>query len=393
MLPVCPRPAAAPGRVRGPGIRGTRNPARARISGAMTEVIGSTLSRSRTVCQNRGAGESVETPDHLRTTVEPPYPPVRARRHHFKKLTRSGVREQKMSDSVGQYLNEIGMVPLLNAQEERELSKLIEAGFAARARKEEGETGRELDRTIRTAEKAKDRFIRSNLRLVVSVARRYPLPPGMELLDLIQEGNLGLEHAVDKFDWRKGFKFSTYATWWIRQAITRGIANTGRTIRLPVHAGDTLARLQKARSRLELKFGRPATLAELAIEVDMPEDKVSEALRFAAEPLSLSEPLREDGDAELGDVVEDRNAEDPEEAAAVARLPDEITKLLGPLDEREREILKLRFGLDRGEPRTLEEVGEHFNLTRERIRQIEARAMSKLRHPSSDTGARDLLGV
>ena len=298
-----------------------------------------------------------------------------------------------MSDSVGQYLNEIGMVPLLNAQEERELSKLIEAGFAARARKEEGETGRELDRTIRTAEKAKDRFIRSNLRLVVSVARRYPLPPGMELLDLIQEGNLGLEHAVDKFDWRKGFKFSTYATWWIRQAITRGIANTGRTIRLPVHAGDTLARLQKARSRLELKLGRQATLAELAEEVEMPEDKVTEALRFAAEPLSLSEPLREDGDAELGDVVEDRSAESPFEVAATALLPAEISRLLAPLDEREREILKLRFGLDRGEPRTLEEVGEHFNLTRERIRQIEARAMSKLRHPSSDTGARDLLAV
>ena len=298
-----------------------------------------------------------------------------------------------MSDSVGQYLNEIGMVPLLNAQEERELSKLIEAGFAARARKEEGETGREVDRTIRTAEQAKDRFIRSNLRLVVSVARRYPLPPGMELLDLIQEGNLGLEHAVDKFDWRKGFKFSTYATWWIRQAITRGIANTGRTIRLPVHAGDTLARLQKARSRLELKLGRQATLSELSAEVEMPEDKVTEALRFAAEPLSLSEPLREDGDAELGDVVEDRSAESPFEVAATSLLPEEISRLLAPLDTREREILKLRFGLDRGEPRTLEEVGEHFNLTRERIRQIEARAMSKLRHPSSDTGARDLLAV
>ena len=163
---------------------------------------------------------------------------------------------------------------------------------------------------------------------------------------------------------------------------------------MTVHAGDTLARLQKARSRLELKFGRPATLAELAKEVEMPEDKVTEALRFAAEPLSLSEPLREDGDAELGDVVEDRSAESPFEVAATALLPEEIQRLLAPLDEREREILRLRFGLDgSGEGRTLEEVGEHFNLTRERIRQIEARAMSKLRHPSSDTGARDLLSV
>jgi RNA polymerase sigma factor (sigma-70 family) len=300
-------------------------------------------------------------------------------------------------DLVRLYLSDIGQYPLLTKDDEIRLAQEIEQGKDAESefkskRNLSPTKKRELRRTIRHGEEAHQKFIQSNLRLVVSIAKKYQAS-GLPLLDLIQEGNLGLMHAVEKFDWRKGFKFSTYATWWIRQAITRGIANTGRTIRLPVHAGDTLARVQKAQARLELKLGRPPTLIELGLEVELPEDKLVEALRFRSEPLSLSEPLRDDGDAELGDVVEDRSVYSPFDVAATTLLPNEINKLLSPLDEREREILKLRFGLDRGEPRTLEEVGEYFNLTRERIRQIEARAMSKLRHPSSDTGARDLLTV
>jgi RNA polymerase sigma factor (sigma-70 family) len=263
--------------------------------------------------------------------------------------------ERDEEDLVRLYLTDIGQYPLLTKDDEVRLAQVIEKGADARGQLDNPEVTltpakkRELRRAARKGDAAEQTFVQSNLRLVVSIAKKYQAS-GLPLLDLIQEGNLGLMHAVEKFDWRKGFKFSTYATWWIRQAITRGIANTGRTIRLPVHAGDTLARLQKARARLELKLGRPATLLELAAEVEMPEEKVTEALRFAAEPLSLSEPLREDGDAELGDVVEDRSAESPFEVAATALLPEEISRLLSPLDQREREILKLRFGLDRGEP-------------------------------------------
>ena len=301
-------------------------------------------------------------------------------------------------DLVRRYLSDIGQYPLLTKDDEVQLAKDIERG--ARAQKELSSKTKEITpqrrqellRDVRQGKTAQRYFVQSNLRLVVSIAKKYQAS-GLPLHDLIQEGNLGLMHAVEKFDWRKGFKFSTYATWWIRQAITRGIANTGRTIRLPVHAGDTLSRVQKAQARLEITLGRPPSLAQLAQEVEIEESKLLEALKFRSEPLSLSEPLREDGDAELGDVVEDRAAESPFEMAATSLLPVEIARLLAPLDDREREILKLRFGLDRGEPRTLEEVGEHFNLTRERIRQIEARAMSKLRHPSSDTGARDLLAL
>jgi RNA polymerase sigma factor (sigma-70 family) len=306
--------------------------------------------------------------------------------------------ERDNEDLVRLYLEDIGRHQLLTKDDEARLAQDIEAGKAARETLDTVDKGltraekRDLQRLVRKGENAQRQFVQSNLRLVVSIAKRYQAS-GMPLLDLVQEGNLGLIHAVEKFDWRKGFKFSTYATWWIRQAITRGIANTGRTIRLPVHAGDLLARLQKARVQLELQFGRRPTVAELAKELDLPEKQVVEIQRYASEPLSLSDPLREDGDAELGDIVEDRSAVSPFEAAADALLPAELERLLAPLDERERQILKLRFGLDRGEPRTLEEVGESFNLTRERIRQIEARAMSKLRHPTSDTGARELLGV
>jgi RNA polymerase sigma factor (sigma-70 family) len=304
--------------------------------------------------------------------------------------------ERDEEDAVRLYLHDIGRYPLLTKDDEARHAQAIEArsqasqDLVARETTLTATRRRELVEIIQSGDDSQRAFVQSNLRLVVSIAKKYQAS-GLPLLDLIQEGNLGLIHAVEKFDWRKGFKFSTYATWWIRQAITRGIANTGRTIRLPVHASDLVALVQKAQGQLQAKLGRVATLVELGTEVGLTEEKLAEVLRFRVEPLSLSEPLREDGDAELGDVVEDRLAESPFEVAAMTLLPGEIGHLLAPLDRREREIIRLRFGLDRGEPRTLEEVGKHFNLTRERIRQIEARAMCKLRHSTIDTGARDLL--
>jgi len=299
------------------------------------------------------------------------------------------------ADLVKLYLRDIGRYPLLTKDDEARLAQAIEAGRDATALVASDATltpakKRELRRIERRAADAQQTFVSSNLRLVVSIAKKYQAS-GVPLLDLAQEGNLGLIHAVEKFDWHKGFKFSTYATWWIRQAISRGIANTGRTIRLPVHAGEMLTALQQAQVLLQSKLGRSPTLAELGAEVDLPREKLVEVMGYRTDPLSLSQPLAEDGDTELGDVVKDPGAVSPFEQAAVSLLPDEITRLLAPLTAREGEILRLRFGLDRGEPRTLEQVGERFNLTRERIRQIEAQAMSKLRHPSSDTGARGLL--
>jgi RNA polymerase sigma factor (sigma-70 family) len=302
---------------------------------------------------------------------------------------------QPEEDLVRLYLNDIGKHALLTKDAEACLAQTIEAAREARSElaAAKGMTPsrqRELRRQIRAGEEATQTFVTANLRLVVSIAKKYQVPE-LPLLDLVQEGNLGLIHAVEKFDWRKGFKFSTYATWWIRQAITRGVANSGRTVRLPVHAGDLLIRVTKARGRLEGQLGRRPTVAELAADLQVAEGRVTDILRHAAAPLSLSEPLRQDGDGEMADVVEDRAAVSPFDAAAAALLGDEVNKMLVDLDEREREILRLRFGLDRGEPRTLDEVGVCFNLTRERIRQIEARAMSKLRHPTLDRGARELI--
>jgi len=299
-------------------------------------------------------------------------------------------------DLVKLYLRDIGRYPLLTKADEIRLAQAIEAGREAQLVLGDPDVTlsparrRELRRAQKVGAAAETDFVQANLRLVVSIAKRYQAS-GLPLLDLVQEGSLGLIHAVEKFDWRKGFKFSTYATWWIRQAITRGIANTGRTIRLPVHAGDLVSSIQKAWSHLEATLGRRPTTEELAAETRLSHQAVTDALRWRSEPISLFEPLGEDGDTDLGDVVADANATSPFEHAAEALLPDEISRLLEPLDDREATILRLRFGLDRGEPRTLEEVGEHFELTRERIRQIEAKAMSKLRHPSVNIGARDLL--
>ena len=303
--------------------------------------------------------------------------------------------ERDESDIVKLYLRGIGQYALLTKLEETQLAKMIDAGRAASL----AETSateltepkrRELRRVVAQGEQAHQTFVQANLRLVVSIAKRYQAS-GLPLLDLVQEGNLGLIHAVGKFDWNKGFKFSTYATWWIRQAISRGIANTGRTIRLPAHAGDLLTRIHWSRTSLELKLGRQPTLDELADETDLSREKLVEALRWRSEPLSLSEPLGDERDSDFGDLVPDVNAVSPFDYAADSLLADEITRLLAPLDEREATIIRLRFGLDQSTPRTLEEIGKHFNLTRERIRQIEAKAMSKLRHPCANNGAHDLL--
>ncbi|MEX2552472.1 MAG: sigma-70 family RNA polymerase sigma factor [Actinomycetota bacterium] len=303
--------------------------------------------------------------------------------------------EAPHEDLVRQYLREIGQYPLLTDVNEVELAKAYEAGQAAAAqiaapkRKLAPKKLADLQGIEQAGLAAKRRFIQSNLRLVVSIAKRYSAA-GLPLLDLIQEGNLGLMRAVEKFDYRRGFKFSTYATWWIRQAITRAIADKARTIRIPVHMVETLYRVRKVQSELLEQMGREATIDEIAVAAEMTPEKVREAFRVLPEPVSIHEPVG-DEDAELGDFIQDDDAEGPFEAAALALRQEDLWTMLGTLSDREKKVLALRFGLVTGEPRTLEEVGREFTLTRERIRQIEAKALSKLRHPSSPGKLRDMV--
>ncbi len=303
--------------------------------------------------------------------------------------------EAPHEDPVRQYLREIGQFSLLNDVGEVELAKAYEAGKAATAlldepKKKLGVKKKAELLAIEKAGKAAQRkFIQSNLRLVVSIAKKYSAA-GLPLLDLIQEGNFGLMRAVEKFDYRRGFKFSTYATWWIRQAITRAIADKARTIRIPVHMVETLYRVRKVQAELVEQLGREATIDEIAAAAEMTPEKVREAFRVLPEPMSIHEPVGDD-DAELGDFIEDDDTQSPFEAAALKLRQEAMWHMLGTLTERERKVLALRFGLVTGEPRTLEEVGREFDLTRERIRQIEAKALSKLRHPSTPGKLRDMV--
>ena len=301
-----------------------------------------------------------------------------------------------IDDPVKVYLKEIGRVPLLTSEEEIQLAKDILLGSEAAASLKEGgdsldaDTAAELKKAVAAGDKAKRRLSEANLRLVVSIAKRY-VGRGMQFLDLIQEGNLGLIKAVDKFDHTKGFKFSTYATWWIRQAITRAIADQARTIRIPVHMVETINKVKRVSSQLLHENGHEPTADEIAQELDMPVDKVREIMRVAQEPVSLETPIGEEEDSHLGDFIPDEDAPVPAEAASHTLLKEQLGSVLKTLTPREAKVLSLRFGLDDGRPRTLEEVGKEFNVTRERIRQIEAKALRKLRHPSRSKKLRDFL--
>ena len=300
------------------------------------------------------------------------------------------------ADPVKDYLKQIGRVSLLNAEQEVDLSERIEAGLYAQhlldteASQMDFKRRRELKWAANDGKKAKDHLLEANLRLVVSLAKRYT-GRGMLFLDLIQEGNLGLIRAVEKFDWKKGFKFSTYATWWIRQAITRAMADQARTIRVPVHMVEVINKLSRVQRQMLQDLGREPTPDELARELDMPVEKVQEVQKYGREPISLHTPLGEDGDSEFGDLIEDTDAIAPSDAVAFSLLQEQFEQVLETLSPREAGVIKMRYGLEDGQPKTLDDIGRVYGVTRERIRQIESKTMSKLRHPSRSQTLRDFL--
>ena len=340
--------------------------------------------------------------EELKATTDVQLPKVttaRSKRRATRKRANDGGVTMLTGDPVRMYLKEIGKVPLLTAAEELDLAMKIEAGVAAGEQLEKADAGeielerRDLRRLTRIEEvgfDAKQQLIEANLRLVVSIAKRY-VGRGMLFLDLIQEGNLGLIRAVEKFDYRKGFKFSTYATWWIRQAITRAIADQARTIRIPVHMVETINKLVRIQRQLLQELGREPTPKEIGDVMGLPEERVREIQKISQEPVSLETPIGEEEDSQLGDFIEDDAAVVPPDAASFSMLQEQLGKVLDGLAERERKVISLRFGLEDGHPRTLEEVGREFGVTRERIRQIESKTLAKLRHPSRSSKLKDYL--
>ncbi|WP_165252179.1 RNA polymerase sigma factor [Adlercreutzia sp. ZJ304] len=339
--------------------------------------------------------------EELKATVDVQLPKVTSARSKSKAHKRNAEASVTMltGDPVRMYLKEIGKVPLLTAAEEIDLAMKIEAGTAASAELEKAaEEGielnrrdkRRLTRVEQVGFDAKQALIEANLRLVVSIAKRY-VGRGMLFLDLIQEGNLGLIRAVEKFDYTKGFKFSTYATWWIRQAITRAIADQARTIRIPVHMVETINKLVRIQRQLLQNLGREPTPEEIGEEMGLPAERVREIQKISQEPVSLETPIGEEEDSQLGDFIEDDAAVVPPDAASFSMLQEQLGKVLDGLAERERKVIALRFGLEDGHPRTLEEVGREFGVTRERIRQIESKTLAKLRHPSRSSKLKDYL--
>jgi RNA polymerase primary sigma factor len=341
-----------------------------------------------------GEGISVvEGPPAEAIPARPSAAPARAPRRRTQE-TFTG--PSSAGDPVRLYLLQIGQVSLLSAEEEVDLAKRVEAGLAAtQMLAQRGDLlsavrRRELQRVERGGQLGRRRLVESNLRLVVSIAKRY-VGRGLLFLDLIQEGNLGLIRAVEKFDYTKGYKFSTYATWWIRQAITRAIADQARTIRVPVHMVETINKLVRTQRELHQQLGREPTLAEIGEKLDLRPERVEEILRIAQEPVSLESPVGEEDDSSLGDFIEDADAVVPADAATFLLLQEQLAEVLDALTERERKVVEMRFGMLDGEPRTLEEVGNAFGVTRERIRQIESKTLSKLRHPARSQQLRDYL--